>query len=598
MQAEKKAPETSIKHYKLTKRDELNKLWAELDLEIQSFLPHWEMIAEYTRPRRMRVFVTDTNRGDRRNQKIINNTAAFASRTTQSGMMSGITHPARPWFRITIQDNEMAEMGAVKDWLHDVTEIMRATFAGSNLYKNLPGLYGDIADFATAAMLIEEDFLKVVRFQTMPLGTYRIAVNAAGRVVVYAREFQMTVRNLVDEYGRDFPGQEIQWERFSETVRNAWEAGLREKWVTVRHIIRPNPEFNPNRAESRYKKFESCTFEAGNLNAQIGSNATANPNDEGRYLREMGYDYFPVLVPRWGVNAEDAYGTDCPGMMSLGDNKALQALERLKGNAVEKSVKPPLVGSPGMKSARVSHIPGEISFVKETSDQKLRSMYEVRFDFSGVSEEIQRHENRIRKAYFEDLFLMISNDERATPPTAEEIIERRSEKMVALGPVYEQLNEDVFDDLIDITFDLLLKQGRIPEPPRELQGVPLKVEYVSIMAQAQKALGVGGFERFMGFTNRLAADSGDPTILDKIDRDQMVDEYANALGISPKVVRSDEEVARIRQSRAAQQKAQADAEMMANQAKAAKELSQADLETDNGLTRMVEMAQAGSPIPN
>lgn len=583
------------KDYRQSKRQEINILRTQLENERATFLSQWRELGEYIKPRRPRFTVTDTNKGDRRWNKIIDSTATFSANVLQSGMMSGITHPARPWFRLTTADAKLSDVASIKDWLEDVTQAMRGVFARSNLYKTLPIIYGDMGVFGTSAMLIEEDMEKVVRFSALPIGSYCISVNNRGKIDTYHREFQMTVRNLVTEYGTDFPGQEIQWDRFTDSVKNAWENGNRETWVTVCHLIRPNPDYDAKKKLSKFKRYESLTYEKGAMNTQSREFSTSK--DENKFLREKGYDYFPVLCPRWHVTGEDSYATDCPGMTALGDIKALQVLQKLKGNAIEKGIKPPLIGGPGMRNARVSHIPGDISWVKETGDEKLRSMYEVRFEVAEVGEEIKEHQNRIRRAFHEDLFLMISNDERAQPPTAEEIVERRSEKMVALGPVYEQLNEDAFDDLIDITFALMLRQDRIPPPPRELQGQELRVEYVSIMAQAQKSLAVGGIERFAGFVTNFAAQTQDPSVMDKVSKDRLVEEHATSLGVNPKIILSDDEANQIRQSRAQAQKAQMDAEIANQQASAVKNLSETNLEGDTALKRLVEMGQAGSPLP-
>ncbi len=578
-----------------SKRRALNILRAALEQERSSFITHWRSIADYAAPRRPRFDNTDTNRGDRRNNNIIDSTAVFAARTLQSGMMSGVTSPARPWFRLTVQDTELAELGQVKNWLNDVTKIIQDIFSRSNLYKVLPNVYGDMGLFGTAAMLIEEDTEKVVRFRSLPIGSYCISVNEKGKVDTYHREFRMTVRQLVQEFGYEFPdSKEIDWSKFSTKIKEAWDKGLYETWIDVCHVIRPNADYNPKRALAKFKKYESCYYEKGSFQAN-----TAYTAADDRYLRESGYDFFPVLCPRWSVTGEDAYATDCPGMTSLGDNKALQVLQRLKGNAIEKMVKPPLVGPPELKHSRVSHIPGDISFSTERDGQKgLRPMYEVRFEISPVLEDIRAHQNRIQRAFFEDLFLMMSNDERSQRATAEEIVERRSEKMIAIGPVLEQLNEDVFDDLMDITFARCVERDLIPEPPEQLQGMALKIEYVSIMSQAQKLVGLSSIERLAGFATKLSADTQNPEILDKLDTDQTIDEYAIALGANSRLTRPDEAVAEIRKGRQQAAKAQQDAEVAATQAKAIKDASTTDVGGGRSfLTELMETSEAGNPMP-
>ena len=171
--------------------------------------------------------------------------------------------------------------------------------------------------------------------------------------------------------------------------------------------------------------------------------------------------------------------------------------------------------------------------------------------------------------------------------------------MILLGPVLEQLNQDLLDPLIDITFDMMLRQDLIPPPPPELEGIQLKVEYVSVMAQAQKAIALGGIERFMAFFERIVAATQDPSVSDKVDIDEVIDVYGDLNGIAPGIVRSDEDAAAIRQARADAAEKQAQMEATAQAAENAKNLAAADTGGDNALTRIISEAggQGGQISP-
>ena len=109
------------------------------------------------------------------------------------------------------------------------------------------------------------------------------------------------------------------------------------------------------------------------------------------------------------------------------------------------------------------------------------------------------------------------------------------------------------------------------------------------MAQAQKLVGVGAIERISSFVGNLAG--VDPTVLDKMDLDQAIDQYGQAVSAPPDIIRSDDAVAAIREQRAQQQQAQQAAEMVQQGAQGAKLLSETDTSTENGLTAL--MAQMG-----
>lgn len=580
-----------------SKRQGLELLRSQLKNERSSFDPQWRELSEYILPRRSRFLVTDRNRGERRNQKIINSTATLAARTLRSGMMGGITSPARPWFRLTTPDPGMSEFAPVKDWLSTVTTRMQTAFLRSNLYNALPIVYGDMGVFGSSCMFVEEDFDDVIRCYPFQVGSYMLATNSRLKVDVFMREFSMTVRQLIQMFGvRKESNGEPDWSKFSLQIKTLWDSGQTETWIDVVHAILPNQEYRNDRLQSNFKRYKSCYYESGNMGGGTTTNYLTR-EDDGRFLRESGYDIFPVLAPRWEVGGEDVYGTDCPGMTSIGDIKALQKMERRGAQGLDKVVNPAMVGPSSLRTSAATLIAGGITYLDERDGQKgFRPAHEVRLELDKLLMAENRHEYRIQRAFYEDLFLMLANEDRSGV-TAREVDEKHEEKLLALGPVLEQLNQDGLDPLIDLTFEVLNRQGAIPPPPKELEGQKLKVEYISIMAQAQKLAGISGLERFATFTANLVNITKDPTILDKVDTDELVDVYGDLTSIPPGIVRPDDEVEEIRAGRQKAQQAQAQAEMAANAAGAAKDLSETDMSGDNALTRLTAQAKAGQVVP-
>jgi hypothetical protein len=303
---------------------------------------------------------------------------------------------------------------------------------------------------------------------------------------------------------------------------------------------------------------------------------------------------FPVLCPRWEVTAEDVYGTNCPGMTALGDVKALQVMQKRKAQAVEKMVNPPMKAAAALRNHPSSLIPGGITYLADPKDSFM-PIHEVRFDLNQARADIMETQKLIDRAFFADIVLMLTREDRAM--TATEVEARDQEKLLVFGPVLEQLNQDALNPLIDLTFAYMQRQGMIPQPPEDIQGQVLKVEYESVMAQAQKLVAIGGLERLAGFMLQNHPDPADPA-RDKIDYDQFIDEMGMALGVPPRVIRSDDAVEAMRADKA--QAAQAEQQMAAMQAatQSAKNLAGADMSGDNALTRLAQQSQAGQLVPN
>jgi len=547
-----------------TKRERVHKQHTTLKQEITSFwVPHWRDLSEYILTRRSRFLVSDRNRGDRRNSKIIDPTATLAARTQRAGMFTGITSPARPWFRLQTPDPDLMESYAVKDWLFVVEERMRNAMLRSNLYNTLPVLFGDLGTFGTGAFIVLEDARSVFRCFSLPIGSYTLSQNDSLRVDTLTREYTMTVRQLVAAFGT----------RVSRTVRNLYDTGQYEAVVPLVHVIGPNVWAEPGQRDAKNMPVYSCYYEV--------------QNDSQSFLRESGFHEFPGMTPRWEVTGEDVYANECPGMVCLGDVKALQLLHKRKAQANEKMLNPPLTAPTALRNQKISQIPGDVTYVDARDGQQgLRSLYETKFDIKPVLEDIRDHQQRISRAYYEDLFLMLAQSDRRNI-TAREIEERYEEKLLMLGPVLERLNSELLDPLIDRVFRIMVNRGMFPEPPEELREVDLRVEYISIMAQAQKLLGLNALDRFSAYVGNLAAAKQDPSVFDKFDTDQAIDEYGNITGVPPRVVRSDDDVAALRDNRAQQQ---AQAEQLARGevlAKNAKTLSETDTTKDSALTQLL-----------
>ena len=537
---------------------------AALQAEQESWKPHWSDLSEYVLPRSTRIRSKERNRGTKLNDKIINNTATRALGVLSAGMMAGITSPARPWFRLTTPDPSIAEVEAVKGWLHLVEERIRQAIAKSNLYNILPLVYQALGLHGTAVAVVDEDEEDTLRGYSLAIGTYYLANSARMQVDTLYRELRMTTAQLVEKFGH---------ENCSETVRRQYDQGEYDTWHDVVHVIEPNRSREPERKDYRGKRWRSCWFEA------TGSDSLG-------FLREGGYDEKPFIAVRWDLTEGDVYGRS-PGMDALGDIKALQLFEKRKAQLVGKIVNPPMKGPSSLRNQRTSLLEGDITYLDPTA---AGATFEPAVVINpaaipAVGEEIQRHEQRINAAFYADLWLMMAQSDRRQI-TATEIEERHEEKMLQLGPVLERVMDELLDPLIDIVFSILWNSGRIPPPPQELQGVAdLKVEYISIMAQAQRMLGIVGVDRLASFVGSLVAVK--PDVVDKLNADQMVDEYAAMLGTKPDLVNSDDRVAEMRDARNQAAAQQAQMEQMTVAAQGAKTLSETDTGTDNALTQLM-----------
>lgn len=503
----------------------------------------WQGLADYIEPTRLRL--TLANEGWTKRDKIIDSTGTFALRTLASGMHSGITSPARPWFRLTTPDPDLREFAPVKEYLSAVEKKMREVFQASNLYTSFHIGYGDLGQFGQSCGILAEDDREVIRLNQLLHGRFWIARDENGRVTTLYRQFRWSVQRIVSFFG---------YENCSERVRSAYDQAKYDDTFDICHAIEPRLNRDPSKIDRANKPFLSNYWEH-------------DGRDNSNLLRESGFDENPIIAPGWEIAADDHYAMS-PGMIALGDVKMLQLMQKRKLEGIDKMVRPPMVGPTSLRNNPASLLPGSITYVDDPTGKGYRTAMEVNIRLAELAQDIGNTQQRIERAFYADLFLMLSNMEGVQPRNQMEIAERKEEKLLALGPVLENIYNGQLEPVIERTYAILHRRNELPPPPPDLEGVDLDIEYISVLAQAQKAVATGGIERLWAFVGNLAAVK--PGVLDKVDGDQSVDVYADLLGVDPSIVLSDDKVNETRQARAKEEAAVKNAAMMSEIAPAAK----------------------------
>lgn len=499
----------------------------QMEQERANWERHWRDLSEHFLPRRSRFL---TERGawqnpntDKRNTKLVDSTGLLAVRTLSSGMQSGLTSPARPWFRLSLQQEDHAQSAEAKAWLHATQEAMNGVFAQSNLYDQIHTLYHELTVFGTACMIVEEDPVKILRCRTLSIGEYYLDHDAAGRVNSLYRKLSLNAAQIAEQWPLGTP----------ERIRLLAESDSPQKF-DILHVIEPNQEHQPNSDYAGHRPFISLYILAGG---------------ENEILDENGYYEFPALCPRWNIQSGEVYGYS-PAMDALADCRMLQRMRRDGLEALAREVRPPLniPGGLGAGGVLPDISPGALNFISPLSQgqEAITPLYRVNSNLQALEGTVASYQQQIKEIFFYDLFLMLSEAPRQM--TATEVSERNGEKMLILGPVLDRLRSELFQPLIERSFKIMQRGTYLPPLPPSLLGHELKIEFVSILAQAQKSAGVGAVQQVVNFVGQSS--TLNPEVLDKLDLDEAVDQVAEMSGVPPLLIRSDEAVQAIRTERA------------------------------------------------
>lgn len=526
-----------------------------MDEEYHQWEPHFRELRDYIQPTRGRFYLGEQRSNSTINKKLVDNTARRSLRTLKSGLLAGMSSPSRAWFRLGLYDDDVMDDPEVKEWLHKVQTRMYTIHRGSNLYRTLDTAYSDVGLYGTFGGLIRGDFEDVIHTHAFPMGTYRIAEDDEQIPNVIHRDVLRTVGQLVKQFG---------YENCSTETRRMFDQNMLSHNVHVCHAI-----------EMRYDR---DPMGKGAMNMPMASYYWEK-QDPNSFLQIGGFEVNGILAPRWENIEGEVWSVSSPGMEALGDARQLQMQHVDKGMAIQLSYKPPMQAPAGF-TKQFRNVPGGITTLPTTDLQQggLRPTHEVRPDVQALLYDIQETQDRIRSAFFEDLFLMTAMSDRRQV-TATEIAERHEEKLLALGPVLESLDHGLLQPIIQNTFHYMQEAEIVPPAPEQIQGSPLKVEYISLLSQAQRAVGVAAIERTIGFAGSLAQIK--PEALDWIDEEKAIREFADQVGPPPSIINTPEEVAQKREQRAQQQQMQMaveNAQPLANAAKLISETSERGVE--------------------
>lgn len=522
--------------------------------------PTWRDVRDLVVPARGRALDStdpaEANTGIRKDKRI-NGTGSRALKVLSAGIQSGVTSKARQWFVLGYPDDKINDYRPVREWYEDVQKVLEGLFRRTNFYSACLHTYEEMAAFGQGAMAILEHPDSVFYCRTFTTGTYWMGSDQYGEIDTFFYREVMTVRQMKQRYGESLP----------DMIKSQVESGkLEEKYSVVVGVFKHPEVYGVSRVNGM--PVASVHF-LDKGNGVSGSDS---------FLKVSGYKMWPLMTPRWDVVDADVYGT-APMYDVLADIKTLQAMESdiLKGAA--KIVTPPMRAPSSLRRQGINSAPGGLTFVDSLAADSLAPLYAVGLDINSVQAKENLLIQDIKEGLYNSLFLALLMQDNPQM-TAREVTERHEEKLLMLGPVLERIHGEYLDPVIQRVFQIAWDNGLIPPPPEEIgSGIPTSVEYISILSQAQKAIGVNRIEQSVQFIGALMAAT--PEARHMLKPFDLVTQYNNMIGTPTKLFASEEEYdAAVQAEQQQTQMAQAApvAESMANAAKAIGDANMANVQ--------------------
>jgi hypothetical protein len=499
------------------------------------------------------------NKGQKTGESVYDGSAMGASNMLVDGMVGYLCSRNIRWFKFGIPGkfNFPRSIGGrnwtgqpidshpeVRRWLDYCEEVQYSAFGRSNFYDIVTEFIRDGATIGTSHLVAEEDVGQGRVMFTVPhFRECFIAEDQYGRVDTNYRVYCLTLRQLADKFGLD------RLKALDRNFEKAYEDNFHQEREVI-HAVYPRKDYSPDRYDSRAKRIASLWI----LRSAIDGNQQGS-----KLIEESGYDWMPSVTWRWRKNNDEWYGRS-PAWDAFVD--ILKANEQGRSNLIagQKMVEPPMIAPSDLRGQIQMGPKGQTFMDRELAAWAPRPLVTgIQLPYSVDQQD--RTDKVIRDHFAVDFFLMLTMAaENKVDLTATQVIEMMGEKAAVLGTRVGMLQSEALDPIHDRVFDIEMRAGRMPEPPPILQdyaGGRIEIQYLGPLAQAQVRLSKSrSIQAGISLVAQIAAVS--PTALDMVDWDGAVIEALDSSGFPAHLVRSDEQIAAIRQQRiAAEQKAQA-----------------------------------------
>ena len=488
-----------------------------------SWEPLWRDIRDYILPDYGNFNGDEATSGSKRYRRVIDSTAIEAADILSSGLYSGVSSPSRPWLRLTTLDPDLDSVPEVKEWMTKVQNIMLMIFAKSGIYSHLQQAYVELPVFGQACVISRPHEDRVVNLQNVTVGEYCFSEDDFGFVDTLYRTISMTAKQMVQQWGID---------AVSNVVRNAYQENPFTRF-NVLHAIEPRWDRDPMKRDGLNKPWLSAYIDMSDYTL----------------LSESGFDEFPAMCPRWQTCGGAVYGRG-PGAKALSAAKSLQFLQKGLADLAAYQSNPPVTYPNTFKGELALMRPGGRIPLPPGAQDYIRNAWQVSADPNALQALIVARQEEIHRLFYTNVFQMFASTQDSDR-TATEVMALEQEKIMMFGPVLERIHSELLDPLVASTFGFMVAQGRLPEPPEEIYQKPLNVEYISVLAEQQKASAAQGIVRLSQEIGMLSQIN--PSALDKLDTDATIEMLADINGVPPSLIVPGDKVALIRQSRAEQQ---------------------------------------------
>lgn len=504
----------------------------------------WSDIRKLVRPNTT-DFRSQSSPGDVRTEQMYDGTAMQSNIDLANAVHSFLVNPSERNFGIKAgaANRELNDDPESLEWLDLVSDIIASEYADDRT-RFTSAFQECFLDLAFGNFILNQEWnydAGHLIFRSCPLSNSCFEENHLGIIDRLYRWSEMSVRQIEAQ----FP--DATWDRKDDDKK--------EKKYHVVHAVYPRTERQYGREDNTNMPFKSCWVLC----------------EKKILLEEGGYLSFPYHVGRWSKSDEETYGRG-PAINCLPEIRMLNTMERTIIKAAQKAVDPPIIIPSDGFLERFKASPGSINYRDPSVGEFEVQAMEHKGNFPIGMEMSDQKRDRIRASFYADWVKLMPKKERQTQYEISELV---AQQLRMMAPMLGRLQTEAIVPAVQRSYQLKLRAGHIPPPPRQLERALIEVDYVSAAARAQDASRVAGYTGWI--QNMSILQPAKPDVMDAMDADYIAQDMAIRMGIPRKAVVNTEEIGNIRERRAKEQTALAAAEAAPKIASAAKDFSEANL---------------------
>ncbi len=495
---------------------------------------YWQEIAENLLPRYSGTFLqvnSRFNKGEKKTDLILDMTGPKGLERFAAVMDGMLTPRTQRWHRLRASNADLMRSLQVRQYFEQTNDILfrhrysaKANFA-SQVHENWIG----VGAFGNAGLFIEppRDDERGLRYRAEPLGGLYVQANYFGVVDTFYRRLWLTARQAEQMFGKDALGPQLVKE-----LDKPDKAKDPTKEFEFVHCVRPRGEDDAPKVGEEDMKWASIYVS----------------RDDQNVVKTGGYYTFPLAFSRYVTAPHELYGRS-PAMLALGAIKSLHEQKKTGLKAGHRAADPAfLVHDDGILDG-LDNLPGHINYGGVNAQgQKLVHTLQDGSNWRPAEAMMDIDRSDVNDVFLVTLFQILTESPQMT---ATEVLERTREKGLLMAPTMGRQNSEYIGPMIERELDVLARQNMLPEMPPEMIEAEgeFEIEYDSPLSRAMRAEEAGGTMRFMEFAGLYGEATGDPSMFDHLDPDEMSPDMMWILNVPAKYRATEEQIAAKRQAR-------------------------------------------------